>query len=260
MPILTSKSPTASKLLASPLVKPKVPVEQKAKPQPVAAGGLVPYGSDSDDSEASSTKSSTNKPSVNGIKPSSTPQTEVKPASSVKPTVASPFLPRSVAANLKKLQEAVKEVVVEKAKEPLLGNADNVVKDTEKPRQSTTSSEKKEVTKEETPNRDPSSEALYSPSTKMTTSSRNEFTVTDLDAHNPSVHSDNSTGSTTSFTVTDITSRDSSTASRNNSGGGSVTSRQRWRVSPTPTSTSTPGSSLSSSSATKTSSVKRERS
>ena len=178
MPILTSKSPTASKLLASPLVKPKVPVEQKAKPQPVAAGGLVPYGSDSDDSdEASSTKSSTNKPSVNGIKPSSTPQTEVKPASSVKPTVASPFLPRSVAANLKKLQEAVKEVVVEKAKEPLLGNADNVVKDTEKPKQSTTSSEKKEVTKEETPNRDPSSEALYSPSTKMTTSSRNEFTV-----------------------------------------------------------------------------------
>merc|ERR1719447_2772070 len=204
MPILTSKSPTASKLLASPLVKPKVPVEQKAKPQPVAAGGLVPYGSDSDDSdEASSTKSSTNKPSVNGIKPSSTPQTEVKPASSVKPTVASPFLARSVAANLKKLQEAVKEVVVEKAKEPLL-----------------------------------SSEALYSPSSKMMTSSRNEFTVTDLDAHNPSVHSDNSTGSTTSFTVTDITSRDSSTASRNNRGEGSVTSRQRWRVSPTPTSTS----------------------
>merc|ERR1712013_457424 len=118
-----------------------VPVEQKAKPQPVAAGGLVPYGSDSDDSdEASSAKSSTN-PSVNGIKPSSTPQTEVKPASSVKTTAASPFLPRSVAANLKKLQEAVKEVVVEKAKEPLLGNAVNVVKDTEKPKQSATSSE-----------------------------------------------------------------------------------------------------------------------
>merc|ERR1712228_440137 len=67
-------------------------------------------------------------------------------------------------------------------------------------------------------------------------------------------------GSTTSFTVTDMTSRDTA-ASRNNSGEGSVTSRQRWRVSPTPSSTPTP-SLLSSSAAKtiKTNSVKRERS
>merc|ERR1711936_1385145 len=151
------------------------------------------------------------------------------------------------------------ELVVDKVKEPLAGDGE---KDFEKSKVLSDKNREKgcETLKEDAPpNRDPSSEALYSPS-KLQTSSRNEFTVTDLDAHNPSVHSDNSTGSTTSFTVTDMTSRDSSTASRNNSGEGSVTSRQRWRVSPTPTSTSTPGSSLSSSSATKTSSVKRERS
>merc|ERR1712032_436385 len=77
------------------------------------------------------------------------------------------------------------------------------------------------------------------------------------------VHSDNSTGSTTSFTVTEMTSRDASNASRNNSGEGSVTSRQRWRVSPTPSTTPVP-SSLPSSSVAKLSktstSVKRERS
>merc|ERR1711936_679893 len=137
------------------------------------------------------------------------------------------------------------EVVVDKVKEPLAGDGE---KDFEKSKVLSDKNREKrcETLKEDAPpNRDPSSEALYSPS-KMTTSSRNEFTVTDLDAHNPSVHSDNSTGSTTSFTVTDITPRDSSSASRNNSGEGSVTSRQRWRVSPTPTSTSTPGPSLSS--------------
>ena len=191
----------------------------------------MPYGSDSDDSdEADSAKplSPTTKPIVNGIKPASSPQIGVKPVT-VKPTVSSPFLPRSVAANLKKLQEAVKEVVVEKTKEPLAGDGD---KDVEKSKV-VISGEKKEkkceASKEDAPpNRDPSSEALYSPS-KLQTSSRNEFTVTDLDAHNPSVHSDNSTGSTTSFTVTEMTSRDTN-ASRNNSGEGSVTSRQRWAV------------------------------
>ena len=230
-PTITVKPTPSAKLLASPLVKPKVPVEQKAKPQQVGAGGLVPYGSDSDDSdEADSAKplSPTTKPIVNGIKPASSPQLGVKPIT-VKPTVSSPFLPRSVAANLKKLQEAVKEVVVEKTKEPLAGDGD---KDVEKSKVAISGEkrEKKcEASKEDAPpNRDPSSEALYSPS-KLQTSSRNEFTVTDLDAHNPSVHSDNSTGSTTSFTVTEMTSRDTN-ASRNNSGEGSVTSRQRWAV------------------------------
>merc|ERR1719234_2749800 len=80
-PTITAVKPTAStKLLASPLVKPKVPVvEQKAKPpQQVGAGGLVPYGSDSDDSdEADSSKPST-KPIVNGIKPAGSPQIGAK--------------------------------------------------------------------------------------------------------------------------------------------------------------------------------------
>ena len=191
---------------------------------------MVPYGSDSDDSdEADSAKplsSSTTKPIVNGIKPASSPQIGVKPTTTVKPTVSSPFLPRSVAANLKKLQEVVKEVVVEKTKEPLAGDGE---KDVEKSKVAISGEKKEkrcEASKEDAPpNRDPSSEALYSPS-KLQTSSRNEFTVTDLDAHNPSVHSDNSTGSTTSFTVTEMTSRDTN-ASRNNSGEGSVTSRQR---------------------------------
>merc|ERR1719370_1406589 len=234
-PSITVKPTASSKLLASPLVKPKVPVDQKAKPAQVGAGGLVPYGSDSDDSdEADSSKplpSSTTKPIVNGIKPASSPQIGVKASITtplVKPTVSSPFLPRSVAANLKKLQEAVKEVVVEKTKEPLAGG--DREKDVEKSKTVTISGEKKKceaaLKEDAPPNRDPSSEALYSPS-KLQTSSRNEFTVTDLDAHNPSVHSDNSTGSTTSFTVTEMTSRDAN-ASRNNSGEGSVTSRQRW--------------------------------
>merc|ERR1712083_990984 len=60
-----------------------------------------------------------------------------------------------------------------------------------------------------------------------------------------------------------MTSRDTSNVSRNNSGEGSVTSRQRWRVSPTPSNTPVP-SSLPSSSVTKPSKtstcVKRERS
>ena len=226
----TITSKPVSKLLASPLVKPKVPVvEQKAKPQQVGLGGLVPYGSDSDDSdEVDSAKpsSSSTKPTVNGIKPSSSLQIGVKPTTAVKPTVSSPFLPRSVAANLKKLQDVVKEVVVDKVKEPLAGDGE---KDFEKSKVLSDKNREKrcETLKEDAPpNRDPSSEALYSPS-KLQTSSRNEFTVTDLDAHNPSVHSDNSTGSTTSFTVTDMTSRDTA-ASRNNSGEGSVTSRQRW--------------------------------
>merc|ERR1712130_1056343 len=254
-PTITVKPTPTAKLLASPLVKPKVPVvEQKAKPQQV--GGLVPYGSDSEDSdEADSAKpqpSHATKPIVNGIKPASSPQIGVKP------TVSSPFLPRSVAANLKKLQEVVKEVVVEKTKEPLSGDEDH--KDVEKSKVPISGEKKKfeAASKEDAPpNRDPSSEALYSPS-KLQTSSRNEFIVTDLDAHNPSVHSDNSTGSTTSFTVTEMTSRDAN-ASRHNSGEGSVTSRQRWRVSPTPTSIPAPSSS-SAAKPSKTSSVKRERS
>merc|ERR1719370_651909 len=249
-PTITVKPTATSKLLASPLVKPQTPVvDQKAQPQQVGAGGLVPYGSDSDDSdEADSSKplpSSSTKPIVNGIKPASNTHTGVKPSITtnlVKPTVSSPFLPRSVAANLKKLQEAVKEVVVEKTKEPLTAG-DSEEKVVEKSKTVVNSGEKKKceaASKEDAPpNRDPSSEALYSPS-KLQTSSRNEFTVTDLDAHNPSVHSDNSTGSTTSFTVTEMTSRDTSNISRNNSGEGSVTSRQRWRVSPTPSTTPVP--------------------
>jgi len=271
-PTITAVKPTASsKLLASPLVKPKVPVvEQKAKPQQVGGGGLVPYGSDSDEDsdEADSSKPfSSTKPIVNGIKPAGSPQIGVKPSITstplVKPTVSSPFLPRSVAANLKKLQEAVKEVVVEKTKEQNAG--DHGEKDVEKSKTATAISGEKKRCEDAPPNRDPSSEALYSPS-KQQTSSRNEFTVTDLDAHNPSVHSDNSTGSTTSFTVTEMTSRDASNAAgRNNSGEGSVTSRQRWRVSPTPSTTPVPSSLPSSSSSvakpSKTStSVKRERS
>merc|ERR1719209_2057704 len=78
------------------------------------------------------------------------------------------------------------------------------------------------------PNRDPSSEAIYSPARPArVTESKNEFMVTDVEAHTPSVHSDNSTGSTTSFTVSELTSKPPV------SGDSSLTSRQKWTVSPT---------------------------
>merc|ERR1719489_74770 len=91
----------------------------------------------------------------------------------------------------------------------------------------------------EKPNRDPSSEALFSKSGvkssdppqaqagPKSSQSKNEFVVTDLEAHNPSIHSDNSTGSTTSFTVTDIAS---SRAGPSSSSEASVTSRQKWSI------------------------------
>ena len=58
--------------------------------------------------------------------------------------------------------------------------------------------------------------------------SKNEFLVTEQDSHNPSVHSDNSTGSTTSFTVSDSVV---GTARKAEDG---AASRQSWTVTDQP--------------------------
>merc|ERR1712156_192818 len=60
-------------------------------------------------------------------------------------------------------------------------------------------------------------------------SSAATFHVKDCESHNPSVHSDNSSGSTTSFTVTDI-GPNSGVRVGTNGETSFATSRQKWTV------------------------------
>ena len=254
-PTLISEPPAKPKPkpAPAPLVRPKATAELVAAKTVLPAlpkGGLVPYGSDSDSDERPPTPAKTapqllKTPARAAPELLKTPST-VAPellkspeASGQKATVvAGPFLPRSVAVNFKKLQEspADKRLQEAVAKKPEAAKAEP---------------------KPEPPNRDPSSEALYSPAKPVlaarASESRNEFSISDLDAHNPSVHSDNSAGSTASFTVSDIssTTRPSSSAACSEA---SVTSRQKWTVTPSP---KTVPDRLA---VTKTVSAKRERS
>ena len=135
-PAVISEPP---KVKPAPLVRPKASQPPTEAPK-LVAGGLVPYGSDSDsDSEPP----------------------PLKPLQALKPALAaSPFLPRSVAVNFKKMQEKVVKEVQTKEKEVLVKQSKetNEVQSTIKP-------ESKPDTNEEQPaqaNRDPSSEALFS--------------------------------------------------------------------------------------------------
>ena len=226
-PQLPSPSPTIAKISPSPRTIPSNPIKpgssplvkprpklitesspnllKKPSPAPPKLSGLVPYDGDSDSDEEVKTKQPTPLPSP---KPSVTES---------KPTVVStnPFLPRAV--NLKKLKDTI-----QKEDKPSFSINNGGLNNPPK-----TAAE---------PNRDPSSEILFSKDKVVTkedtrsiiSQSRNEFHVRDIDSHSPSVHSDNSAGSTTSFTVSDIApgTRPSSAASDNYL----TTSRQKWNV------------------------------
>merc|ERR1719431_1805172 len=214
-------------------MKPKLIVEPESKPQvkpktsPLMQG-LVPYGGDSSSDEDESLKSS---------KPTPAPPSSYLMQSGTKSTsvISSPFLPRSVAVNFKKMKDDIsaKSVTSDTVSEKFKDEDNNSATSSVKPKALSPNPES------ERPNRDPSSEALFSKSGAKCTDpqqaqagpkssqSKNEFVVTDLEAHNPSIYSDNSTGSTTSFTVTDIVS---SRAGPSSSSDASVTSRQKWSI------------------------------
>jgi len=200
--------------------------------QPVK--GLVPYGGDSSSDEEAPLKSS---------KPSSSPRPSLSPSNPTppKPTtvISSPFLPRSVAVNFKKIKEVQNDISTKGVLQDFKGESS---KDVQGHSPSPPVTAKLEAVSPKSgsdkPNRDPSSEALFSKSCAESTKppphagpkssqSKNEFVVTDLDAHNPSIHSDNSTGSTTSFTVSDI---GQNRVGPSSSSDASVTSRQKWNI------------------------------
>jgi len=233
-PKLIQDSPTIKPKPAQGLqIKPKMISEQKKplvkpilNPVPITPAkpmqGLVPY-----DGGSSSEEETTQKPFP-----------EMKPSPESMPVISSPFLPRSVAVNFKKIKEVQED-------EPSLTTIKTQFSHND-PTTSippSTSSKSEDFSPKssgsEKPNRDPSSEALFSKSPSInskdegpktmapkTPQSKNDFVITDLDSHNPSIHSDNSTGSTTSFSVSEIGS------SRNGAGSSdvSVTSRQKWSV------------------------------
>jgi len=230
------------KLKSSSLLdmKPKLIVEPESKPQvkpksSPALQGLVPYGGDSSSDEDVSSKSSMPIPSP---KPAPSPSNPPPSGSKSSPVISSPFLPRSVAVNFKKLKDVQNDISARSMASDtnsvkLKDEQDNLAHSYVKPKALSPNPES------EKPNRDPSSEALFSKSGAKSSDlspaqagpkssqSKNEFVVTDLEAHNPSIHSDNSTGSTTSFTVTEITS---SRAGPSSSSDASVTSRQKWSI------------------------------
>jgi len=209
-------------------IKPKLISEPERKPvvkptptptQPVK--GLVPYGGDSSSDEEQSVTSKSYNTSKHNL---------------LAPVISSPFLPRSVAVNFKKIKEVQSELSaryiskdskLERSKEGLNVSTQSPVSSKSESLSPKPASEK--------PNRDPSSEALFSKSPSVTirtetpksSQSKNEFVVTDLDAHNPSIHSDNSTGSTASFSVSDA---GPSRAGTSSSSEASVTSRNKWNI------------------------------
>merc|ERR1719318_1183019 len=225
--VLQIKPKLISEPQSKPLIKPAVaPTVKSVESKPLQ--GLVPYDDGSSSEEEAPKPASTLKPTPQGLKS--------MPAASSSP---SPFLPRSVAVNFKKIKETQKDSSPPKS----VNMSFKSVQKTENDKITSIlgpSSSKSEILSSkpasDQPNRDPSSEALYSkpPASEespkalasKTPNSKNEFVVTDLDSHNPSVHSDNSTGSTTSFCVSDIG------PSKNALGSSdvSVTSRHKWSV------------------------------
>ena len=181
------------KPVAKPIVKPVQPMQ-----------GLVPYDDGSSSEEEAPKAALSLKPTPPDPKP--------MPVISSSP---SPFLPRSVAVNFKKIAEVQKENTSPPKTVNMSLKSDQKTKSDQNTSIQPPSSSKSEMLSSkpasDKPNRDPSSEALYSkhpagedsPKTlaPKTPQSKNEFVVTDLDSHNPSIHSDNSTGSTTSFCV-----------------------------------------------------------
>jgi len=233
------QEPSVSKPKPSPVlqIKPKMISEPSGKPvaKPVikpmkSVQGLVPYdgGSSSEEEVAIKTlESSSPNPNPSGPSPQSLP------------ALSSPFLPRSVAVNFKKIKEVQNDLISSKSasKEKKVKNEENI---SIQPSDSSKSASLSPKHTSDEPNRDPSSEALFSKSPNITPraespktlapktpQSKNEFVVTDLDSHNPSIHSDNSTGSTTSFCVSDV---GPSRGGAGSSSDASVTSRQKWSV------------------------------
>jgi len=224
---IPSSSPVASsKPTQGLLVKPKVISSSPVLKKPVntapavKVGGLVPYDGDSDSDEDQAKKPNSKSPTPVTQKPLMKTNVDQKLSSTPSVSTTSPFLPRAV--NLKKLKDSVNK---EDSMSLNLPNGNKPVAKVP------VSSENKLE-----PNRDPSSEILYAKNDKkllkedsktVTSQSRNEFHVRDIDSHSPSVHSDNSSGSTTSFTVSDAAA-----GVRNNAPSDNFlsTSRQKWNV------------------------------
>ena len=200
------------------LVKPKVnsePLVTAEKPSLKPLASLVPYDGDSEseDEKVKRIDSPLSKPDT-PANTTPTSKVSIKPTPSTATTNPSPFLPRAVNFNLKKLKETVKKEDSLALPNPVPPSVPKI-SSTNKP----------------SPNRDSDAEAIFSSKNESSlvksTAARNEFHVKDCESHSPSVHSDNSSGSTTSFTVTDI----GESVRLTNSGESSfATSRQKWNV------------------------------
>ena len=127
-----------------------------------------------------------------------------------------PFLPRAVAANLKK--SLAPDTKIESA--PSTSSS--------KPEAIGIYEEKELSEKEISGQQANISENGSVPDTKSGTE-RHGFTVLDKEAHNPSIHSDNSSGSTVSFTVSDVRPGSAGTHSSTSSGVNSM-SKMNWNV------------------------------
>jgi len=240
-----SRSNLASKsLVTGPklIVKsPNLPISPKSVPYTCPAslkpGGLVPYGNDSSSEDEADPMALKVKPKSRSPTPATFRKNSPSKPQQIDSTKAStsPFLPRSVAVNFKKLKDTVKNElpsVLESANKALNSKEDSFKSSDNEPKV------------QEKPNRDPSAEALYadlspnqirtvSPSnhrrSPKSASVRNDFTVSDSEAHNPSISSDTSTGSTSSFTVSDI-QNGKVRKSNSNLNGNNSTSKQKWNI------------------------------
>jgi len=139
----------------------------------------------------------------------------VKSNKSIFPAIKTPFLPRAVAANLKKnVVESVKNDAPASSTPPTTTKAGLDIYD-----------DQDLVTNEAAVTHNGNGLADLLPD--KCSQERHGFMVSDKEEHNPSIHSDNSSGSTVSFTVSDIRPGSGGAASSSSTG---ATSRQNWNV------------------------------
>lgn len=213
-------SPNVVKQPVKPKVIPDQPplVTKKPISQPRLTCSLVPYDGDSESDEEKAKKSDSPVKSPNPSASTSN-STSTNTVSNIKPapviTNPSPFLPRAL--NLKKLKETVQKEDSLLLPDPVPSLSNGVAK--------VPSSNKSAL------NRDIDTEAIFTAKAEssIAKSSAATFHVKDCESHNPSVHSDNSSGSTTSFTVTDI-GPNSGVRVGTNGETSFATSRQKWTV------------------------------
>jgi len=192
---------------------------------PTAGLGLVPdYGdgsSSDEEKQVTNTNHSSPKlaPTKSAANDSLNGKVAAKSNKSIFPAIKTPFLPRAVAANLKKnVSEGVKNEVLAASNLPTNNSVKtglDIYDDQDL------------VDNEAAAACNHAGNGLADLLPDKSSQERHGFMVSDKEAHNPSIHSDNSSGSTVSFTVSDIRPGSGSAASSSSTG---TTSRQSWNV------------------------------